>query len=361
MPRGGLLVFARMILADCIAQCRSPLIVQDSRVQAVMSLNGAYDFAGEIAACPIRYVLADDLTRLCTALAYSRGAKTLDCADLLHVPGTNVWAEWLTEASCAELEAYGLQHQSSMPPSRRRGALVRASVDGRRGVIRTFWSGPQEPDVLASSVEAYFDLDTPVDEAPDPMDGETRPAFTLFDGARKGDDDILRRCFRFRYEKSWADYYDSAQLSPLEHHAILRHALGTIAFDVPILLTFFLLLATRSGLPQRPEQYDRLNRARSRAGKALLLDRVEVRAPWVPEFPTVAQAGAGVGRRHPRLHHVRGHLVRRGSQLFWRLPHLRGSARSGVIRSRTVTWTFEQGADSRVGALAERGPSALSG
>jgi hypothetical protein len=343
MARGGLLVFARMILADCIAQCRSPLIVQDSGERAVMRLNSAHDFAGEIATCPQRYVLADGLTRLCTALAYSRGAKTLDCADLLHVPGTSVWVEWLAEASCAELEAYGLKHQRSMPLSRRCGALVRASADGRRGVIRTFWSGPQQPDVLASSVEAYFDLDTPVDEAPDSMEGETRPVFTLFDSARNGGDDLLRRCFRFRYEKSWADYYDRAQLSSFERHAILRHALGTIAFDVPILLTFFLLLATRSGLPRRPETYQRLNRARSRAGKALLLDHVEVRAPWVPEFPAIAAAGAAGGRRRPRLHHVRGHLVRRGSQLFWRIPHLRGSARSGVVRSRTVTWTFEQG------------------
>jgi hypothetical protein len=38
---------------------------------------------------------------------------------------------------------------------------------------------------------------------------------------------------------------------------------------------------------------------------------------------------------------VRGHLVRRGNQLFWRIPHLRGSARSGIIRARTVTWTFD--------------------
>jgi hypothetical protein len=308
-----------------------------------MRLNGAYEFAGEIAACPMRFVLADGLTRLCTALAYSRGAKSLDCADLLHVPGTSVWVEWLTEAACAELEAYGLERRSSTPPSPRRGAWVRASLDGRRGLIRTFWSGPQEPEVLASSVEAYFDLDTPLHGLPEPMDGADSPAFTLFDSARKGGDDLLQRCFRFRYERSWASYYDRARLSPLERQAILRHVMGTIALDVPILLTFFLLLATRSGLPQRPERYDRLNAARRRAGKAPLLDHVEVRAPWVPEYASGSQWCAGGGRRHPRLHHVRGHLVRRGSQLFWRVPHLRGSVRAGVIRSRTVTWTFEQG------------------
>jgi hypothetical protein len=37
---------------------------------------------------------------------------------------------------------------------------------------------------------------------------------------------------------------------------------------------------------------------------------------------------------------VRGHLVRRGAELFWRVPHLRGNARFGAVRTRTVTWTF---------------------
>jgi len=39
---------------------------------------------------------------------------------------------------------------------------------------------------------------------------------------------------------------------------------------------------------------------------------------------------------------VRGHLVRRGSQIFWRMPHLRGSVRLGAVRSHTVTWSFEK-------------------
>jgi hypothetical protein len=38
---------------------------------------------------------------------------------------------------------------------------------------------------------------------------------------------------------------------------------------------------------------------------------------------------------------VRGHLVRRGSKIFWRVPHLRGSARAGVIRKRTVAWIID--------------------
>jgi hypothetical protein len=49
--------------------------------------------------------------------------------------------------------------------------------------------------------------------------------------------------------------------------------------------------------------------------------------------------------------------VRRGSQLFWRVPHLRGSARSGVVRTRTVIWTFD-GATGGRSALPQTSTSA---
>jgi hypothetical protein len=45
-------------------------------------------------------------------------------------------------------------------------------------------------------------------------------------------------------------------------------------------------------------------------------------------------------RRPPRLHHVRGHLVRREDRVFWRMAHLRGHALEGLVRSRTVCLSF---------------------
>jgi hypothetical protein len=84
-----------------------------------------------------------------------------------------------------------------------------------------------------------------------------------------------------------------------------------------------------------------LARVRARVGKPALLDQMEVHSPIMPEYQFEhAQASAGF-RRRSRLHHVRGHLVRRGAKLFWRVPHLRGSAAAGFIRARTVTWEFE--------------------
>lgn len=132
-----------------------------------------------------------------------------------------------------------------------------------------------------------------------------------------------------------------AELSTAQAEPLWRHTLGTIALDVPLLLTFCLLLNARTGLPQREPDLERLNRARCRRGKPPLLAHIEARSPLLPELRVARSAAAGT-RQSPRLHQVRGHLVRRGNQLFWRVPHLRGSARAGTVASRTVIWTFER-------------------
>jgi len=169
-----------------------------------------------------------------------------------------------------------------------------------------------------------------------------RPPLRCLPNVNEGAPDILRRYFRYRYEPSWARYYERARLPPLSEAALAQHALGTIAVDIPMMLAFFLLLSTRDGLPRRVQSLDKLNRARARSGKAPLLDHIEVCAPVLPEPDALRGEDSQSGRRSPRLHHVRGHLVRRGNQLFWRVPHLRGCAHSGVVRSRTVTWTIDR-------------------
>jgi hypothetical protein len=330
-----------MRLADRIAQCRTPFIVQNTKDGSVTHLNNATAFSKDIDRCATRYVLSDELTRLCTALAYSKGANTLACADLLHVPAERVWVEWTEAPWRNELALYGFKGPVDSAHLGRRGAYIQSTPQGRHGLMRTFWaSGESELNVLSSSMEAYFDFDTREGEDPEDFSRQKRPSFCVSDDA-VGDADILRRCFRFRFERSWQDYYESAQLTSVQAAALGRHALGTIAIDIPVLLAFFLLLSTRPGLPRRPLMLERLNKARTKSGKAALLEQIEVFAPLLPEYKSGCGSGSGASRRSRRLHHVRGHLVRRGSKLFWRVPHLRGSARAGSIRTRTVTWLVD--------------------
>jgi hypothetical protein len=332
-----------MRLADRIAQCRTPFIVENTKDGSFTHLRNAAAFAKEIDRCAMRYVLNDELARLCTALAYSKGARTLACADLLHVPAERVWVEWAEAPWQAELARYGFQKPIDSTVSGRRGVFIQSTPQGRRGQLRTFWAaGESELDVLCSSMEAFFDFDVQEGEEPEGFDYRQKGSSICVSNKAVGDADILRRCFRFRFERSWQDYYESAKLTPMQTTALTRHALGTIAIDMPVLLAFFLLLATRPGLPRRPLMLERLNKARARSGKRALLEQIEVFAPLLPEYKSGGGAGdSEASRRWRRLHHVRGHLVRRGSKLFWRVPHLRGNARAGNIRSRTVTWQFD--------------------
>jgi hypothetical protein len=350
-----------MRLADRIAQCRTPFIVENPKDGSVTHLNNAATFANEINSCATRYVLSDELTSLCTALAYSKGASTLACADLLHVPAERVWVEWTEAPWRNELVRYGFKSPVDSPTSGRRGVLIQSTPQGRDGLLRTFWTcGDSESQVLSSSMEAYFDFDTREGEDPEVFDRQQRSTIGVWDHAA-GDADILRRCFRFRFERSWQNYYERGQLTSVQAAAVAHHALGTIAIDIPVLLAFFLLLSTRPGLPRRPLMLERLNRARARSGKAALLEQIEVFAPLLPEYRSGASSGSETSRRLRRLHHVRGHLVRRGSKLFWRVPHLRGSARAGSVRTRTVTWLFDPSiSSSRVSATSEHSAAHMS-
>lgn len=329
-----------MRLADRIAQCHKPFIVEDTKNGHVTRLTNAAAFSADVARCATRYILSDELTRLCTALAYSKGASTLACADLLRVPAEAVWVEWTEAPWMNELARYGFRNPVASVHGGRRGVFIQSTPQGRRGVLRTFWTnGDSELDVLSSSMEACFDFDTAEGEEPAFSDGRQASSICVSDIC--ADADILRHCFRFRFERSWGAYYQGARLTASQTTAIAHHALGTIAIDIPVLLAFFLLLVTRPGLPRRPLMLERLNKVRTKAGKAALLEQIEVFSPLLPEYKSGRGGEAESPRRAPRLHHVRGHLVRRGNKLFWRVPHLRGSARAGLLRTRTVTWLIE--------------------
>src|SRR6202021_254777 len=113
-----------MRLADQISQCRTPFIVENTINKRQMRLIGAADFSSAVIACPTRYILSDNLVGLCTALAYSKGARTLACADLLHVPAERVWIEWCEAPWLAELTRYGFKTDGQSIIAGRRGALI---------------------------------------------------------------------------------------------------------------------------------------------------------------------------------------------------------------------------------------------
>jgi hypothetical protein len=323
-------------LLDHVVQCTSPFIVRQD-CGTLWSLTGPTDFAQELDRCPLRYVLADELVRACTELGYSEGDGLSGCLDLIHFPAERLWIEWHAAPQREELARALPECNRDAPLESRLGVLIQARADGRLGTLRTFWlngTEPAEPQLAA--VETVIDLDGDLAHAP--------PA-ALLEGAEVAVSDQqnphldeLLQCARFRFFPAWRRYYNAVSHTAAERERVIRCSLGTVAFLVPTVLALFLLMTLRPGLPQVPSQLAHLNAKRTRLGKAPLLEHIEVRCPVFASPVTQSRETAfTTPRTGPRLHHVRGHIVRRQNAIVWRRPHWRGHLRVGAVRTRTVT------------------------
>jgi hypothetical protein len=328
-------------LLDRIAQCAAPVLVAGTH--GIARLPGAGAYATAIAACPLRLVLTEPLTRVCASLAYADGDRLTGCLDLIHVPATRLWVEW-PDRPRREAVAAALQFpDAGCDEVLRAGVYLTTDATGRHGTARTFWGATAaDAEPRLAPLVTQFDLDLPHDG-----DGAApRSVAEVFDGASAwihSDEPTLAglmRCLRFRFDPAWAAYYRAECATAALRAAVLNESLATVGTDLPVVFALCLLLSSRMRLPVRRPDLRRLNRRRARAGSPALLDHVEVSAPVMSAY-RVDGARDGDARRTPRLHHVRGHLVRRGNQVFWRVPHLRGRAAFGNLRARSVTLLFE--------------------
>jgi hypothetical protein len=318
------------------------LIVQGRCAQVRSSdgcdLPGAADFRNAIRDCPLRYVLSDELVRCTTQLAYAEGDRLSGCLDLIHVPARALWVEWSELPRLDALQQIPSLEVNIKRSAKRTGVLVQSAPDCRSGTIRTFWS-TQAERVLLSPMITLFDLDDSVRASCQPVPHSWRGNAFLYMQEEPAINEILEH-LQFRLDEQWAQYYQERCLDSALKDEVLRANLGQCAFDAPMILAFSLLLGAGDLLPRQTIDQERLNCVRRKAGKPALLEHIEVTAP-IQQPPLQSQVPTGAsGRVGPRLHHVRGHLVRRDSTVFWRSPHLRGSGRLGQVRSRTVTISY---------------------
>jgi len=84
-----------MRLLDLVAQCRDPLVILPcAHGSQPIKVSGPSDFARTIVECPLRFVIADDLTRASAELAFADGDRLASCLDLLGIPAPLLWVEW---------------------------------------------------------------------------------------------------------------------------------------------------------------------------------------------------------------------------------------------------------------------------
>jgi hypothetical protein len=340
-----------MRLLDCVARSDLPVsspAPRDASERTVVT--GAASFAGQVAACPLRYVLGDDLTHVCAELAFADGARLVGCLDLLRLPAPHMWIEWNDETHKRVIhETHANVEFDSAATGRKVGVLLRASANGLTAVARTFWAdaaGGEQAAVTLSPLETHIDLRgefAGAGEAKDVLLG----GFLDVTDSNDSSTAALLDHVKFRFDESWAGYYRPAAADTNFRCRLIKESTGSIVWDAPFLIAFLLLLSAKDATRRAPVSRAAINRKRLANGRAPLLDHIEVNACL--QAVSIAESADEVsGRQSPRLHHVRGHLVRRENRVFWRVPHLRGSAARGAVHSRTVCLSFARKADQEI-------------
>jgi hypothetical protein len=333
-----------MRLLDRVARCGTPLLVGlDGDPTARFEVTGANHFAARVAQCPLRFVLGDDLARVSAELAFADGERLAGCLDLLRVPARQMWIEWNDEVHKRVIFESGSAADYDRAASGRRvGVLVQGSADGYGAVLRTFWADgadDEASEVEVSPLETHIDLRGDFAQAAD-IAGILSGGFAgVTDEADPAMASLLDHV-RFRFDERWAAYYRVAAGDARSRREVVHASLAAVARDVPLLLAFFLLLSAKDATRSIPVSRAVINRKRQAHGRSPLLDHIEVRASLDAVHQAEAADADLPGRQSPRLHHVRGHLVRRDNRVFWRVPHLRGSGSRGMVRSRTVCLAF---------------------
>lgn len=329
-----------MHLLDQIAQTGETVAVSSPGKTGTWRLPGADILANAVADCPLRYVLNDDVAGLCTQLAFEDNTIIGSSLEIMRVPSRTLWIEF---ASGARHEAFSRIDRAcdtgAVLPRQRIGLLVSGEDHGRRGRIDACWESDAGPCIDLAPFQIQYDLDNRrFSEAAAGDDGCI--GVNVADFAALGD---LFGHFRFRLRPQWHRYYRERAQSDAHYRAILLAAVRPQLEDVPFFVMFCLLLMSRSAFLQQACERAQLNKARARRGRPLLLDHIQLSMNlFAPERAQNLHV-VGEERNAPRLHFVRGHLVRRGDGVHWRTSHMRGAASIGSIRSRTVSLKLASG------------------
>lgn len=282
-----------------------------------------------------RFILSDEVIEAATHLVLSRPRSLRDCVDALKIGWPAMWIEWSEPARVGVRRLLGASNENTHETHRTMGFLLRASEDGRRGVLTFVWShGGDEP--LTCPIEVAFDLDLC---AAAPHDADTVAACLETDIGRRwrrSPDDIaalleLERCVKILHGPELPRIAETVLEISGGDQQILRRFLDSQYADIDgeflASLAILLLLTSRNGPELRREDRARLNKSRAKQRKIGLLshDVVYLRLSRGERVAGERVGGGTIVGASRRAHTVRGHLVNRGGVVYWRRAHVRGT------------------------------------
>jgi hypothetical protein len=296
----------------------------------------AEELRSTLPTCPLRYVLSPDVASFCLKTALNDATFLRRSADLVRVPSETLWVEWSTDPS--QEVALGDINSGLCIGRCRVGLYVTSERGGRAGqiLICSAQDTNQETFEIAP-FQLRFDFDQPaLRDAAAPR----LPRPLTLSLPQRPDLCSLLSFTDYELLSPWTEAL--AHASPDRLRRVCRPAMLRTVLDFPMFWAFLAALSARNAVVSVPTDLDTLNASRKRRGKAPLLSHLEVRSA----LGTIIRGGAPAthyDRASPRLHFVRGHMVRRRDAIFWRSGHFRGHPERGQIETRTVTVDLSRG------------------
>ncbi|HVY85638.1 MAG TPA: hypothetical protein VG943_10925 [Caulobacterales bacterium] len=325
-----------MRLLDRVARLQSPFVVEFLNHQ--LEIPRAALLSAAVMQSYLRYVLADDVTSLCGQIALHSTDFLLAAIDLVRLPASVIWIEWNDAPYRRMLIDLGVIDPTETHERKRTGMCVFNDADGRRGRIVSCWEFPEARErIEINPFELQFDLDRgDYRESAE----RTRQQTGLWTPKAAQLSDVLGHA-RFELDAPYAPLlkrYATAE----RFHSVCGPAVARGAFDFPLAWAFLLMLAAPNALNIAASDLSRLNASRRRQKKTDLLSHLEVRSVIGAHLERERAHGFGGERAAPRMHFVRGHLVRRKDKIFWRNGHVRGRPEKGAIYSRTAVLRLQE-------------------
>ena len=195
-----------MRLLDKVAQTTRPIIVRTFADGHTWCFPGADALADDIRQCPLRYVLHDEVTEICTQLAFESDTVLSSSIALLRIPAPRLWLEFVGIARKKVFTDLGrADGDPNSCPQQRVGLLVTCDERGRKGSIKACWDSEagDELDVAPFAIEFDFDDESFSKRGYATVDGTSI-------GVSIGDCpalDALYNCVRFNLHPEWHRYY----------------------------------------------------------------------------------------------------------------------------------------------------------
>ncbi|HEX8240454.1 MAG TPA: hypothetical protein VF574_12010 [Allosphingosinicella sp.] len=304
-----------MYLCDQIAQSKEEIRIEAGDGRRWL-LPGAVHLAAPLKECPNRYILGEGVTHACRQLVLRQPHLLDPRSQLLRVPHRQMWIEW------REGDAQG--------EARRTGVYIEADETGRRGSLQSLWEAPPHQPDLAQGYYG-FDFDAPLSRG---FELQAGPGFETSPEIHERLDQLVRHA-ALHVSPPWLACWRAAARDGAHLAETLHFLFRQTWTDFPFACAFLLLLNAKRALSTRPIALAALNRRRLSRNVPPLLDHVEVKLD-LGQATGDGRVRGGRSRLAPRLHQVRGHLVARGDNIFWRATHLRGDAARGLVTRRTV-------------------------